>query len=475
MLLAAACRVPLAFWPNVHHPDETFQYLEPAWRLLGHDSIISWEWRYGTRSWLLPTIMAGPVAIGDWLVPGGFGAFILPRVLVAIASLSNVASAWSFGARVSRTHAILAGFVAAIWFELVYFAPHTLSEPLATALVLPAALLLTRDHPSRRDLVEAGALLALAVSLRFQYAPAMIVLLLHACLRDRARALPLAVGGVTMLAATGIIDAVHGELPFGWLVNNIYQNLVLDRSAEFGTTGAGAYVMWLFYTWSLAVVPLAFAIWRGYHRAPVLFWIALANIAFHSLVGHKEYRFMFLSTTLLIILAALGSADWIACLRRPSRRRLAVLLVSGGWMSASAALAVMGSMPTLWMRGIGAASLAAELNTDPQMCGLALYDVPYFLLPGRSRLVGNKPLYAFYSTDPLPRERLAKTTVAAAAEFNRILAGQSAAPELPANFTARACGMVGDARVCIFAREGSCAPDSASAFMLNDVLRRVAL
>src|SRR5579864_8940260 len=83
LILAAALRLPLAFWPNFHHPDEIFQYLEPAWRMLGHDSVVSWEWRAGMRGWLLPTLMAGPVAIGDWIVPGGAGAFILPRLLAA--------------------------------------------------------------------------------------------------------------------------------------------------------------------------------------------------------------------------------------------------------------------------------------------------------------------------------------------------------------------------------------------------------
>ena len=77
LLLAAALRLPLAFWPNFHHPDEVFQYVEPAWRVLGHDSIVSWEWRYGMRGWLLPTIMAGPVAIGDWIAPGGMSAYVL--------------------------------------------------------------------------------------------------------------------------------------------------------------------------------------------------------------------------------------------------------------------------------------------------------------------------------------------------------------------------------------------------------------
>jgi hypothetical protein len=127
LLLGAAIRLPLAFWPNVLHPDEIFQSLEPAWRMLGHDGIIPWEWRYGMRGWLLPTAMAGPVALGDWIAPGGTGAFVMPRLVAALVSLSIVGVAWSFGARVSRTHAITGALVAAIWFEFVCFAPHTLS------------------------------------------------------------------------------------------------------------------------------------------------------------------------------------------------------------------------------------------------------------------------------------------------------------------------------------------------------------
>src|SRR6266702_381411 len=105
LLLAAAIRVPLAFWPNVIQADEIFQYLDPAGRVLGHDGIVSWEWRYGIRSWFLPSLMAGPVGLGDWIAPGGTGAFVAARLAAALASLSIVASAWFFGARVSRTHA----------------------------------------------------------------------------------------------------------------------------------------------------------------------------------------------------------------------------------------------------------------------------------------------------------------------------------------------------------------------------------
>lgn len=168
LLLAVAVRLPLIFWPNVNHPDEIFQYLEPAWRMLGHDGIVTWEWRDGIRGWFLPTLFAGPVLLGDWLAPGGAGAFIVPRMVVALASLSIIISAWFFGARVSRMHAIFAALVAATWFEFVYFASHTLSEPLATALIVPACLAidqrpLAETSCHRWRAVRSGFCLALSV------------------------------------------------------------------------------------------------------------------------------------------------------------------------------------------------------------------------------------------------------------------------------------------------------------------------
>jgi hypothetical protein len=476
VLIAAALRLGLAFWPNIQHNDEIYQYIEPAWRMLGHDSIVPWEWRYGMRSWLLPTLMAGPVAVGDWLVPGGMGAFMLPRLIVATASLSIVVSAWTFGARVSRTHAIIAGFVTAIWFELVYFAPHTLGEPLATALLLPAALLLTRTAPSRRDLAGAGALLALTVLFRFQYAPSVATLVIATCWRHWSKIAPMIIGGAVMLMVSAAADAAHGAVPFAWLVVNIQQNLLLDRASDFGVTPAITYVVNFWMMWSVAIVPLAFAIVRGYRHAPALTWIAIVNVAFHSLIGHKEYRFIFLSVTLLIIVAALGSVDWIAMLRtRPRWGRWSVAILAGGWLSFSGALAMTGIMPVYWVRGIGAAKLASNLKTDPQMCGIAFYDVPVFLMPGRERLAGRKPLYALYSDDPLTAGHLAAVAPKASRAFNRILVYRSMEKELPPDFTVRGCENVSGDELCIAARDGDCDAGAASSFELNDVLTRTGL
>ncbi|WP_249158871.1 4-amino-4-deoxy-L-arabinose transferase [Bradyrhizobium tropiciagri] len=474
LLLALAVRLPLAFWPNTIHPDEIFQYLEPAWRMLGHDGIVTWEWRYGIRGWFLPTLMAGPVALGDWVAPGGSGAFVVPRLVAVLASLSIVVSAWSFGARVSRTHAIVAAFVAAIWFEIVMLAPHTLSESIATALIVPAALMLT-GAPSRTRLLVGGAMLAIAFVCRFQYAPATAVLVIGVCWRHWRNLLPLIAGGVIALLVAAMIDLAHGAVPFGWLVANIEQNLLHDRAAGFGVSSMITYLSSFWITWSVAIVLLVAAIWRGWRHAPLLLAMALTDILFHSLIAHKEYRFIFLSVVLLMILAALGSADWVQSLRgKRAWRPWALPAIAGGWALLSIALAGASEpMRDHWMRGVSAARLAAELRGDPKLCGLALYNVPFHLLPGRERLTGPAPLYALISGDPLAKGRLPATLQAASPAFNRILVRADSVDDLPADYTRRDCDAVGNATACIYARAGTCEPIAAAApFTINDVLGR---
>jgi len=475
VLLAVAVRLPLAFWPNVDHPDEIFQYLEPAWRMLGRDGIVTWEWRYGIRSSFLPSLFVGPVLFGDWLAPGGAGAFIVPRLVVALASLSIVISAWFFGARVSRMHAIIAALAAAIWFEVVYFAPHTLSEPLATALIVPAALLLT-GAPSQKRIVIGGGLLALAFVWRFQYAPAMSVFVLGACWGQWRRAIPLVAGGLVVLLLAAMVDAAHGVVPFEWLILNIKQNLVHDRASEFGVASAIAYLGLLSVIWSGAAVLLLCALWRGWRHAPLLIVAAVVNIAFHSLIAHKEYRFIFLSVALLIIAAALGSADWGQMMRqKPAWRRWALPVVAGGWVLVSLGLAeATKPMQDNWMRGTGTAGLAAELRTDAQFCGLALYITDFQYLPGRERLVGSAPLYVLHPKDPVTKGRLSILAKEHGPAFNRIIAPPDAASDLPADFSRRSCASMGDKGVaCIFARSGGCDAAAAGPFAINDVLVRL--
>src|SRR5690348_17288440 len=62
VLIAAALvlRIALALWSvRITHPDEIFQYLEPAHRLVYGYGFVTWEYRFGLRNWLLPGALAG--------------------------------------------------------------------------------------------------------------------------------------------------------------------------------------------------------------------------------------------------------------------------------------------------------------------------------------------------------------------------------------------------------------------------------
>ena len=59
LFIAFALRAYIALAGNfILHPDEILQYLEPAHRLVFGYGIISWEYYYGSRSWLVPGFVA---------------------------------------------------------------------------------------------------------------------------------------------------------------------------------------------------------------------------------------------------------------------------------------------------------------------------------------------------------------------------------------------------------------------------------
>src|SRR3546814_19582054 len=64
----------------------------------------------------------------------------LVRLTLAALSLVLVGASTVLGLQLSRLHGAMAGFVTAIWFELIFFAPRALSEPIALAPLMGAVL-----------------------------------------------------------------------------------------------------------------------------------------------------------------------------------------------------------------------------------------------------------------------------------------------------------------------------------------------
>jgi len=452
-LLAALLRALASLPFMVGWFDEIWQYLEPAWHLVEGPWVQTWDYRRGIRSWLIPQMLALPMGAGHMLSPETTLHLTLVRLALAALSLTVVGAATALGLRVSRLHGAMAGFVAAIWFELIFFAPRALSEPIALAPLMGAVWLLVarRAAPGPRHFAVAGLLMGLSFIARIHYAPALLVLALFTAKRDwRGAWVPMIAGGLVALAIDAVANAAMGALPFWWAIESVRINIVENRAAAYGLSPVTGYLELFGLYWQLAFVPLLVLAWLGAKRYPVLFWMAVVHLLFHSLIGHKEYRFVLVSAVLLAILAALGTAD---LLRRVPRRRLglAVAGAMAAWAGTSVTLAA-GNFAPNWTMEAGLAAALDRAGRPAKTCGLALYRP-------RATVAGSYALYR--RATPIYRVETRDEALRHAAAFDVIMTGPAYVRELPSAYQLEACAPQGktNAPSCVLRRAGGCIPD----------------
>jgi hypothetical protein len=453
LILALVLRVlQLILLPNIHHPDEIFQVLEQANRLATGSGLVPWEFRDGIRSWILPGVLALPVGLGvatssDPAVPA-----LLAGIVLAFLSLTIVAAAFTAGLRLGLAHAVVAGFVAATWFELVLHGGRTLTEMVATAPLLAALALAGRPVLARRDLVAIGLLLGTVVGLRFHLGPAVAVTGLWLLWRHGRRVLvPLAVAGVVPLLVVGAVDWLTWGLPFTSILRNLQVNVIDGRSADFGVHPPWAYGGMVLAQWWLALPVIGLLALAGARRLPLWLLVAVTIVATHSLIGHKEWRFIYPAVAIGVILAAIGSVEVVAWLgrRRPASQLvmpLGLAVVGLGWTVVSIGLAARPGMLPQW--STGAATLAAlhRLHEAPGMCGVGLEGLAWWETGGLVHLQRDVPLLD--TTDA----RFSGEAV------NAIIARAPATAPTDERWTQVA--EVSDARqqLSVWVREGACAP-----------------
>jgi hypothetical protein len=357
----------------MHHPDEILQYLEPAYRLLGNEGIVTWEYRYGMRSWLLPLLLAGPMALGQAIGGSALAGIVAARLAVAAIGLLPVVAAWHLGRRLSPTHGIVAMAVMALWYEQVVFSTHLLTETLGTSLFLAAAALLT-DRASRSRMMMAGALLAFAAIFRFHYAVSAAVFVLLALQADWRRWGWLILGAIPVVVLSSAVDLVMGQWPFEWVWINLQLNVVESRSARFGVQHPLflAVAMWDQWRWAMPLI-VALALASGKPLRPLLY-AALFNLAVHSLIAHKEYRFIELTSAVLVLLAAIGSVNALRSFERWRGRSTsgpAIMLLLLAWAATSAWLGRNRPLDQGFAKRGAGPELIYLAGRDPHVCGFA--------------------------------------------------------------------------------------------------------
>ncbi len=358
LALAFALRAAVALSGDfAMHPDEIMQYLEQAHRLVFGNGIVFWEQFYGARSWLVPGLIGGILALFD-AVGLGQPAWYVGGVKLAFCALSlAVPAGMYFFARrhfgeASARAALLAG---AFWYELAGFAHKPMTEFVATALLLALLALCLRPSPRRAGVVWAVASLAVLVAaVRMQYAPLALALLGLFFLRAgpapagggdepwwRGARARLALAAALCLVAVGAFDAATWNgAPFHSYLANLRFNLALEEVRS-GSSPAWQYLWWsLLASAGLTALCLAASL-RDLRRYGLLLALIALVLAVHSAEAHKEYRFVFAAVPLWLLI---GADVAVRLAARAGGRRALVL---GAAAAAFAAVSLSGLLNAL--------------------------------------------------------------------------------------------------------------------------------
>ena len=420
--------------------------------------LVPWEYRLGMRSWSVPVLLAGPMWLGQAIAPDSLLYVILPRAAAAcFASLAMIA-AYLIGRRISLRHALAAMGAIALWYESVYFSVHVLTESLAVAAFLLAVAVL-EPGAMRGRLVAGGALLMLTAVFRIHYSPAIAVFAL-VLFRLRWRDWRwIGLGAALVALASSAVDLTMRQPPFGWVIANYYQNIVAHKAASFGTFGPEAYPQMLWLHWQFAAVPILWLAAKSARRSPALALAAAVNLAVHLLIGHKEYRFILLSTQIAILLAAIGAVDLVDGIR--SRRKVSpaswtvIAIVFAGWSGASLLIGTSEMGNPGWRRFEGGFRLAREAY-QRHSCGVALMGGSSWAAGGATYL-HDIPLYTVLSSSKVVEARqVGETSYAYDAVI--MLADR---PNLT-HYRRVTCDGDGVDRLCLAVRAGGCRQDSLS-------------
>lgn len=475
LIIGFGLRLAVAvFSPSMHFPDEIFQTLEPAHRLAFGPGIVTWEYHVGLRSWVFPGALAAVMRATAWIGPGSVGYLLGVKAIMSLLSLTTVYFAYKIGERVFGTGVgVLCAGMCALWYHLIYFAPRALSEVVAGHLLLPAIYLavFASGEKIRRDMFLAGVLCAFAFMFRLQLAPAVGVVALYCCgTRWRTHWAPMICGMVPVIAIFGIADWIGWSYPFQSMYLNFSINLLQHRAAEFGVQPFDFYVGKLVTYFNLVIV---FSIIGGVvvRRTRLLAYTVLAVVIPHSMLAHKEVRFIYPAFPILLILAGLGiweCALWIAA---NTRRTTA-------WASACVlllpvvAVGITHTRKVDWRYQTGALAAMQQLSHTPDACGVAFRGIDWGDSGGYTYLHRDLPLFftSLYSPH-IPLSGRAEERVEDWMDFEKTEPGFnyviSADPLTPARFRYRPMECW-DA-ICLYKRSGGCKP--IPGYSTNELLR----
>lgn len=402
LLLALLVRVLIAeFLPAPWRADEVFQYMEPAHRLLDGHGVITWEWRVGIRSWLIPGVIAALMKLGIFL--GETNLIFFVRVCFSLFSLSLVGAFFWYGWRRGGLFlAWMLGLTAALWPDIASGGMRTLGEFIAGNLMGLAAVCIVayREENSPRASTilasSAGLFLGSAASVRFQIAPASVFGFLFLFRKNNLKQAAISLFCFSIpVFVLGLCDAITLGKVFQSVFRNYYYNQTLGVADTFGKKYFFYYIEKYAKLWGGFFVLILFFSMKAKREKFILLPISVFVIAYHSLISHKEVSFIYPAIPPLVLCAALG---FYQTLRNADQCKNKYLLIVS---SSMLCIFFSSYAPFLHLKGQGIA-FERWASKQQDVCGIASlgYDGGSFfsnLGGGYSVLKKITPIYLFDS------------------------------------------------------------------------------
>lgn len=332
-LVGFLIRLILVFTSDyIIHPDEIFQYLEQAHRLEFDYGIIPWEYRYGIRSWILPGLLFGLLHTLHAMHLDNPNFYIpIIKMFFCILSISLVYSSYFIVRNIASEDAgRLASLFTCFWYELIYFSSKPTPEVLSAYLLIFSIVFLV-VRPTRKNAVLFSFFSALSLILRFQYLPVVFVLMILGIFRwNKKDFLICGIVFIFTVAFAGYIDYLTWGSFFASYYNNYLYNAIYKVSDLFGAESRFYYIKSLISSSKGLFLIFGFLslLLSKINKTWLLLLCILATIVPHSLIAHKEHRFIFAAIPLFLMLIAIITSDFISQLKHWKYAHKKIILYS---------------------------------------------------------------------------------------------------------------------------------------------------
>jgi phosphatidylinositol glycan class B len=340
-----------------HHPDEHFQLIEFAGLQAGWNYGFNLAWEYGAqiRPALQPMIAACMFkALNLFGVTDPLLLSMALRLLTAVLSLICIGIfVKSFLPSVQtgyRTAFILFSYL--LWF-LPAVNVRFSSESWAGLTLLPAVSIIYSGKNGKNGNVMAGILLGLSFVFRFQMATAILGLLLWLIIirKEKIKDILYLLSGITavVIAGTAIDSWFYENFVFTpW--NYFKVNIVYDVASQFGVSP------WFFYFREILMRPtlfigliilLSMLVLLLYTYKHILLWCIVPFMLVHSLIPHKELRFLFPVVNFVPLIVILAFQTVKSICRERFNTAFVPLLIIAAFVN-TGGLAMMSFKPAMY-------------------------------------------------------------------------------------------------------------------------------